>query len=80
MEENLVKYKKEYVRMQFHKMEIQRIKFMVNSYLKLLLSQIQKNMFNIIQTATRGPALDSAVFVGVKKSAAGVDILVEMTV
>ena len=80
MEENLVKLKKGDLRMQLHRMEIQRIKFIVNLYLRLPISQIQKNMFNNIQTATRGPALDSAVFAGVRKSAAGVDILVEMTV
>ena len=120
MEENLVKLKKGDVRIPVHRMEIQRIKFMINSYLRHRLSKIQKNIFSItkpdsdnpdkmtaeeaefagnyrqllqthfdslilrhipghwdptkVSPVTSGPALDSAVFVSVKKSVAGVDI------
>ena len=50
MEENLAKVKKGDIRVPVHRMEIQRIKFMANSYLRLRLRKIQSNIF----TLTRG--------------------------
>ena len=50
MEENLSKVKKGDIRVPVHRMETQRIKFMVNSYLRLRLRKIQSNIFSL----TRG--------------------------
>ena len=50
MEENLAKVKKGDIRVPVHRMEIQRIKFMANSYLRLRLRKIQSNIFSV----TRG--------------------------
>ena len=45
MEENLTKVKKGDIRVPVHRMETQRIKFLVNSYLRLRLRKIQSNIF-----------------------------------
>ena len=50
MEENLAKVKKGDIRVPVHRMEIQRIKFMANSYLRLRMRKIQSNIFSV----TRG--------------------------
>lgn len=50
MEENLTKVKKGDIRVPVHRMETQRIKFLVNSYLRLRLRKIQSNIFSL----TRG--------------------------
>ena len=50
MEENLAKVKKGDIRVPVHRMEIQRIKFMVNSYLRLRLKKIQSNIFSVTRT------------------------------
>ena len=47
MEENLAKVKKGDIRVPVHRMEIQRIKFMVNSYLRLRMRKIQSNIFSL---------------------------------
>ena len=50
MEENLSKVKKGDIRVPVHRMETQRINFMVNSYLRLRMRKIQSNIFSL----TRG--------------------------
>merc|ERR1719471_1623190 len=45
MEDNLLKLKKGDVRVSVHRLELQRIKFMVNSYLRIRLEKIQNNIF-----------------------------------
>merc|ERR1719471_1583083 len=45
MEDNLLKLKKDDVRVSVHRLELQRIKFMVNSYLRIRLEKIQNNIF-----------------------------------
>ena len=56
MEENLLKLKKGDLRAPVHRLEIQRIKFMVNSYLRLRLFKIQKNVFHVTKTSDDNPS------------------------
>ena len=46
MEENLSRLKKGDLRIPVHRMELSRIRFMINSYLRLRLSKIQDNIFH----------------------------------
>ena len=55
MEENLLKLKKGDVRTPVHRMELQRIKFMVNSYLRHRLLKIQKNIFTVTKPDDDNP-------------------------
>eukprot|EP00092_Neocalanus_flemingeri_P008998 GFUD01009682.1.p1 GENE.GFUD01009682.1~~GFUD01009682.1.p1 ORF type:complete len:220 (+),score=67.38 GFUD01009682.1:37-696(+) len=56
MEENLSRLKKEDMRIPVHRMELQRIKFMVNSYLRLRLQKIQSNIFHYTKTDNDNPS------------------------
>ena len=56
MEENLTKLQKGDIRAPVHRMEIQRIKFMVNSYLRLRISKIQKNIYHITRSDGDNPS------------------------
>ena len=46
MEENLSRLKKGDLRISVHRMELSRIRFMINSYLRLRLMKIQENIFH----------------------------------
>ena len=46
MEENLSRLKKGDLRIPVHRMELSRIRFMINSYLRLRLSKIQESIFH----------------------------------
>jgi len=56
MEDNLLKLKKGDLRAPVHRLEIQRIKFMVNSYLRLRLFKIQKNVFHVTKPSDDNPS------------------------
>ena len=55
MEENLSRLKKGDLRIPVHRMELSRIRFMINSYLRLRLSKIQDNIFHY----TKGEGKDN---------------------
>ena len=52
----MLKLKKGDLRAPVHRLEIQRIKFMVNSYLRLRLFKIQKNVFHVTKTSDDNPS------------------------
>ena len=51
MEENLSRLKKGDIRTPVHRMEISRIRFIINSYLRLRLGKIQSNLFHYIKSS-----------------------------
>ena len=51
MEENLSRLKKGDLRIPVHRMELSRIRFMINSYLRLRLSKIQSSIFHYTKNA-----------------------------
>ena len=50
MDENLSKLKKGDMRTPVHRLEISRIRFIINSYLRLRLSKIQSNIYHYMKT------------------------------
>jgi len=56
MEQNLESLQKGDLRLSVHKMELSRIKFVINSYLRTRLTKIQNNFFHYSQTSKDNPS------------------------
>jgi GINS complex subunit 4 len=55
MEENLTKLKKGDLRTPVHRMELSRIRFMINSYLRIRLEKIQRNIHSVTRSDQDNP-------------------------